>query len=83
MNPNRDITPYSWDEDTSPEEIQARLANLKRDITAHNWDKDISPEEIQARLANLKGRAAQSYPILDDDDLEAAIEEAADRLTVD
>jgi hypothetical protein len=83
VNHHRDVTAYNWDEDTSPKEIQERLANLKHDITAQNWDKDTSLEEIQERLANLKLRAAQSYPILDDDDLEAAIEEAADRLTHD
>jgi hypothetical protein len=57
--------------------------NPNRGITAYDCDKDISPEELLARLANLKRRAPQSYPILDDDDLEAAIEEAADRLTPD
>jgi hypothetical protein len=56
--------------------------NLNLGMSACEWDKDISREQLLARLANLK-RRTQGYPILDDDDLEAAIEEAADRLTPD
>ena len=57
--------------------------NINANIAVHDWDKDISREELLARLANVKRRASQSLPILDDDDLEAAIEEAADRLTTE
>ena len=49
-------------------------------ITEHDWDKDTNREDLLARLASLKDQARHSLPILDDDDLEAAIEEAADRL---
>ena len=55
--------------------------NVNPSIAVHDWDKDTSREELLERLASLKCRARQSLPILDDDDLEAAIEEAADRLT--
>lgn len=57
--------------------------NINANIAIHDWDKDISREELLARLANLKRRTGQSLPILDDDDLEAAIEEAADRFTTE
>lgn len=46
-----------------------------------DWDKDIGREELLARLAQLKLRTGRSLPILDDDDLEEAIDEAADRIT--
>ena len=55
--------------------------NVNPSIAVHDWDKDTSQEELLERLANLKCQARQNLPILDDDDLEAAIEEAADRLT--
>ena len=55
--------------------------NINPSITVHDWDKDTSSEDLLPRLASLKDRAHHSLPILDDDDLEAAIEEAADRLT--
>jgi hypothetical protein len=57
--------------------------NINADIPVHDWDKDISREELLARLAQLKYRTAQSLPIVDDDDLEEAIEEAADRLAIE
>jgi hypothetical protein len=84
MNPNHGIAAYDRDKDISHEELLTRLANLKNHgVAAYDWDKDISDEELLTRLANLKRRTGQSYPILDDDDLEAAIEEAADRLAAD
>lgn len=55
--------------------------NINPGTVVHDWDKDTRQEELLARLASLKGRVRYSLPILDDDDLEAAIEEAADRLT--
>ena len=55
--------------------------NINPSTVVHDWDKDTRREELLARLASLKGRVRHSLPILDDDDLEAAIEEAADRLT--
>jgi hypothetical protein len=55
--------------------------NVNPGIAVHDWDKDTSHEELLERLASLKSRARQNLPILDDDDLEAAIEDAADRLT--
>jgi hypothetical protein len=57
--------------------------NLNPGITAQDLDKGTSKEELLVRLANLKWRAARSHPILDDDDLEGAIEEAAARLVSD
>jgi hypothetical protein len=57
--------------------------NINANIAVHDWDKDISREELLARMVTLKRRASQSLPIIDDDDLEAAIEEAADRLTAE
>lgn len=57
--------------------------NINAGIAVRDWDKDISREELLARLADLKHRTHRSLPILDDDDLEAAIEEAADRLTTE
>jgi hypothetical protein len=56
--------------------------NINPSIALHDWDKDTSREELLARLANLKCRASQHLPILDDDDLEAAIEGAADQFTL-
>jgi hypothetical protein len=55
--------------------------NINPHIVAHDWDKDASREELLTRLGNLKRQAFHCLPILDDDDLEAAIEEAADQLT--
>lgn len=57
--------------------------NINASIAVHDWDKDISREELLARLASLKRRTRCSLPILDNDDLEAAIDEAADRLTAE
>ncbi len=54
--------------------------NVNPSIAVHDWDKGTSQEELIERLASLKSQARQNLPILDDDDLEAAIEEAADRL---
>ncbi|MDA8370233.1 MAG: hypothetical protein M0026_10235 [Nocardiopsaceae bacterium] len=54
---------------------------INTDLTAHDWDKALGHEELLARLTALKLRVGQSLPILDDDDLEDAIEEAADRLS--
>lgn len=51
------------------------------DIAAYGWDRKLDDDELLTRLASLKAKAAQATPILDDDDLEAAIDEAADRLT--
>ncbi|MEV5576906.1 hypothetical protein AB0L06_43375 [Spirillospora sp. NPDC052269] len=55
--------------------------NLNTNTTAQDWDKDINYRELQGRLTGMLRLAGQSPPILDDDDLEAAIEEAADGLT--
>ncbi|TDB92377.1 hypothetical protein [Actinomadura sp. 7K534] len=56
--------------------------NYNPGIVTNDWDKKLSHEELLARLTALKHRAVHALPILDDDDLEAAIEEAADRLTL-
>jgi hypothetical protein len=57
--------------------------NIDARLAAHDWDKDIGRDEIRGRLARLKHRARQELPILDDDDFEAAVEEAADRLAAE
>lgn len=48
-----------------------------------DWDKDLHPHELEARLTSLKQRAELALPILDDDDVEAAIDEAATRLAAE
>ncbi len=40
----------------------------------------LSTEELADRLADVQAEAARIPPILDDDDLEQAIEDAADRI---
>jgi hypothetical protein len=57
--------------------------NIDTSAAAHDWDIDISNRELCDRLTNVMRRARNTTPILDDDDLEAAIDEAADRLTPD
>jgi hypothetical protein len=44
------------------------------------WDEDLTDEDLDIRLARLKDRASRSTPIEDADDLEEAIEQAADRV---
>ncbi|MFB7168101.1 MULTISPECIES: hypothetical protein [Streptomyces] len=44
------------------------------------FDQTLSDEEVLSRLAALRHHAASSTPILDDDDYEAALEEAADEI---
>lgn len=51
--------------------------------TTPNWDADITDQDVRNRLTDLLSRARQTPPILDDDDLEEAIEEAADDLLRD
>ncbi|MFE4628674.1 hypothetical protein [Streptomyces mirabilis] len=46
-------------------------------IEVDDFDRDIDHEELLGRLADLKRQAAHQLPILDDDDYELAIEEAA------
>lgn len=53
---------------------------MEKHILGTGWDEDLTDEELAARLARLKDGAARSTPILDDDDLEEAIEQAADRI---
>ena len=55
--------------------------NRHPNIATHDWDRDLSHDGRRMRLALLKARTENSTPILDDDDLEAAIDAAADRLT--
>jgi hypothetical protein len=57
--------------------------NFHTHLATRDWDKDIDREELLARLDALADRAGRSLPILDDGDLEAAIDEAADRLAPD
>ncbi|MFJ1550586.1 hypothetical protein [Streptomyces sp. NPDC088246] len=51
--------------------------NAGAHIDAYDFDRDISEEDVLVHLANLSRRAATRTPILDDDDYEAAIDEAA------
>jgi hypothetical protein len=55
--------------------------NRHTNIATHDWDKDVSHDGLRMRLAMLKTRTENTTPILDDDDLEAAIDAAADRLS--
>jgi hypothetical protein len=49
-------------------------------IATHDWDRDVNHDQLRVRLANLKAQAINHTPILDDDDVEAAIDAAAYRL---
>jgi hypothetical protein len=51
--------------------------NFNAEVHIGEFDRDVSEEEVLSELALLRHRAAQHTPILDDDDYEAAIEEAA------
>jgi hypothetical protein len=57
--------------------------NFHTHLATHDWDKEVHREELLTRLDALVARAGRTLPILDDDDLEAAIDEAADRLAPD
>lgn len=56
---------------------------MKRDAGLHvdGFDQNLSEEEVLSHLAELRHRITSRTPILDDDDYEAAIEEAADEIT--
>ncbi|MFE2326857.1 hypothetical protein ACFXD5_23530 [Streptomyces sp. NPDC059385] len=56
---------------------------MKHDAELHvdGFDQTLSDEEVLSHLAALRHRVTSRTPILDDDDYEAAIEEAADEIT--
>lgn len=62
---------------TSPKEA---FVNMEKHILVTGWDEDLTDEDLNARLARLKDQAARCTPIEDDDDLEEAIEQAADSI---
>lgn len=56
---------------------------MKHDAELHvdGFDQTLSEEEVLSHLAELRHRATSRTPIIDDDDYETAIEEAADEIT--
>ncbi|MEV7617519.1 hypothetical protein [Streptomyces sp. NPDC089799] len=56
---------------------------MKHDTELHvdGFEQTSSDEEVLSYLAELRHRATSRTPILDDDDYETAIEEAADEIT--
>ncbi|MFJ9461630.1 hypothetical protein ACIRST_41985 [Kitasatospora sp. NPDC101447] len=56
---------------------------MKPDTGAHinGFDRDMSEDEVLGHLTELRHRTSLHMPILDDDDYEAAIEEAARAIT--
>ncbi|MEU5024866.1 hypothetical protein [Streptomyces milbemycinicus] len=55
---------------------------MKHDAELHveGFDQTLSDEEVLSHLAELRHRVTSHTPIIDDDDYEAAIEEAADEI---
>ncbi|WP_119580655.1 hypothetical protein [Streptomyces europaeiscabiei] len=55
---------------------------MKHDSELHvdGLDQTLSDDEVLRHLAELRHRVTSRTPILDDDDYEAAIEEAADEV---
>lgn len=55
---------------------------MKHDAELHvdGFDKTLSDEEVLSHLAELRHRVTLRMPILDDDDYEAAVEDAADEI---
>ncbi|WAP55051.1 hypothetical protein PS467_00185 [Streptomyces luomodiensis] len=47
------------------------------EVHVEGFNRAMSEEEVLSHLAELRHRAAMHTPILDDDDYEAAIDEAA------
>ncbi|MFD0343346.1 hypothetical protein ACFVH0_32490 [Streptomyces sp. NPDC127117] len=56
---------------------------MKHDAELHvdGFDQTLSDEEVLSHLAELRHRVTSRTTILDDDDYEAAIEDAADEIT--
>ncbi|MEU9705823.1 hypothetical protein [Streptomyces sp. NPDC047981] len=52
--------------------------DAKNDVAG--FDMTLSDEEVLSHLTELRHRVTLGLPILDDDDYEAAIEEAADEI---
>jgi hypothetical protein len=57
--------------------------NIDTNRVSQSWDIDVTDQELRDRLTELLRKARQAPPIFDDDDVEAAIEEAADQLVQD
>jgi hypothetical protein len=55
---------------------------MKHDAALHidGFDQSLSDERVLDHLAELRNRVTSRTPIIDDDDYEAAIEEAADEI---
>jgi hypothetical protein len=54
--------------------------NRRTDVTIIGWDEDLTEEELAARITAIKQQAGLHTPIYDDDDVEQAVEDAADRI---
>jgi hypothetical protein len=53
---------------------------MEEHILVTRWDEDFTDEDLITRLARLKDQATRCTPIEDDNDLEEAIEQAADSI---